>query len=361
MITCDGSIGGGPEQLRLLCKELANKINITIATPIGDSYNLLKEDGFSSSIINIQQRAINIKDLTRLAKKIRHDSIDIIHSHGKAAGVLGRLLSLFTSVPVIHTHHGIHVSGFSRSYRFIYLFYERIFNSIEKKTIYVSNSEKDAARKLRIYRPEKSMVIYNGVNSYISPLNKKQISQSVRKTMNTPLDKITVITLCRFDKVKNIDEIIRISELCPELMFWIIGDGPSRNLFIDKLKLQSVENIVMPGFIKDKMRYLVSADIYLSTSIREGHPISILEAMSLAMPIVASNVAGNCETFTDKESGFLYKLGDIVLASRLLKELSRNPSLRIEMGEAAKRKQKEHFSSNSMSQKYMALYSSLLN
>ena len=73
---------------------------------------------------------------------------------------------------------------------------------------------------------------------------------------------------------------------------------------------------------------MYSADIYLSTSLYEGLPISILEAMSVGLPIIASDVTGNCDTIVNGKSGYLYNINDVKDAELKIKKLSKSDDLR---------------------------------
>ncbi len=110
------------------------------------------------------------------------------------------------------------------------------------------------------------------------------------------------------------------------------------------------------GEKKDIFKYLYDSDVYLSTSLYEGLPISILEAMSIGLPIVASNVIGNCDTIENGKSGFLYQLNDINTLESYLISLAENVNLRKEIGTGAFIRQRKIFSHKSMISKYIDLY-----
>ena len=78
--------------------------------------------------------------------------------------------------------------------------------------------------------------------------------------------------------------------------------------------------------------FLYVSDIYLSTSLYEGMPLSILEAMSIGLPIVASNVVGNIDTVKDGKTGYLYDLNNIEMAIKCINKLANDESLRNGMG-----------------------------
>ena len=105
--------------------------------------------------------------------------------------------------------------------------------------------------------------------------------------------------------------------------------------------------------------FLVASDIYLSTSFYEGHPLSILEAMSVGLPVVASNVVGNKDTIIHNQTGYLYELGNCKQASSFISELLKSENLRSKIGLNAKSQQRRCFNIKNMSSKYKNLYNEL--
>ena len=82
--------------------------------------------------------------------------------------------------------------------------------------------------------------------------------------------------------------------------------------------MEGVGNIVFTGFTNNPQKYLLASDAYLSTSRWEGMPLGVLEAMSVGLPVIASDVTGNNEAVLNGETGFVYSLGDIESAISLL-------------------------------------------
>ena len=96
--------------------------------------------------------------------------------------------------------------------------------------------------------------------------------------------------------------------------------------------------------------------MFLTTSFYQDLPLSVLEAMSVGLPIIASNVVGNCDTIEHNKSGFLYDLGDIEAASKYIRILSKNDCLRASMSKESINRQRKLFSIKNMSNKYAKIY-----
>ena len=121
-----------------------------------------------------------------------------------------------------------------------------------------------------------------------------------------------------------------------------------------------IENVQLIGMKKNVFKYLYYADVFLSTSLYEGLPLSILEAMSVGLPIIASDVVGNQDTIENGISGYLYDLKDLSIAIKYLRELALNEKLRNLMGHNSFKRQRKFFSKQKMISMYENLYTNVL-
>ena len=353
-ISSSGQIGGGPRHILLLIQEMKSLFNIFIACPTNSPFYEILNDYKDIKIIGIKERKISFRDLARLRVCLRQHSIDIIHSHGKGAGFIGRALAFLSHVPLVHTFHGIHIRCHNLTSKIIYIVYENLTGWIDEHKIFVSKGEfEEAISNHLINNSCKYSIIYNAVNDVnINQYNK--INIRIKYGIN--LNKTIVTSLCRLEDQKNVFEIVEISKLCRENVFLILGNGSLKRELERKIHQENITNIILPGNVNNPINHLIESDIYLSTSLYEGHPISVLEAMSLGLPIVASNVTGNSETIIHGESGYLYKIGNILLAVNHIVRLSNNPNIRKSIGQNAKKRQKELFSISRMTEDHIKIY-----
>ena len=349
MISSSSSLGGGTNHMFMLGQNLSNEFKVFYAIPKNQNFKKLLD---SNSHVAISERKFNLIDILKLMIFVKSKSIDIIHAHGKGAGLIGRMIIIPIRKPLIYTFHGIHLKCHSKISRIIYIFYEFLLGGLDYLKILVSKSEKNYALKSNIFLGNKYKIINNGVN--IMP--KKEM-----KYINSESKIIKVISVCRFVKQKNIEEILKIAQRMKNLKFFIIGDGPLWREIKDMIYLNKIRNVNLLGERKDVFKYLYSSDIFLSTSLYEGLPISILEAMSVGLPILASDVIGNCDTIENGKSGFLYELNNLNMATKYLKKLSESKILREKLGNSAFKRQRKFFSKNSMVSEYMKIYKNKLN
>lgn len=270
------------------------------------------------------------------------DNIDIIHLHSSKAGFLGRIVSflLGKSKKTIYTPHAISFLRLdvSPKKRKIFIWMEKFASFFGGKIVACSKSEKEAIEKQGI----KNVTF---INNGIKPLQ-------VEKKVNTS-DKITIISVGRLSIQKNpklFNDIALEFIDNPDIQFIWCGDGELKSELISP-------NIKCTGWIDRKAleNYLSNADIYLSTSLWEGLPLSVLEAMSIGLPVVLSDCVGNKDLVEDRN--FLYQ--DKQKAIRIISYYVKNRNLLIENGLKSKKTFDRDFKLENMANLYYRLYRSL--
>lgn len=358
-ITASAGYGGGPQHLFELISHLSGKVLVDVACPRQEPYWSRYEKAIKGKLVEIPERRFELRAVLKLIRHVREREIDLLHSHGKGAGVYGRVVSMLTGVPLVHTPHGIHLDHYGVVLQKIYLAYERMAQKLAAYTIFVSDSEKRRADELGLWRSVPFRIIANGVRQWPPDLVDGW-RQAMRRAQNVGDDEIVVVTLSRFDYPKNMEEMARIAQKSSGLRYWFVGDG------VDRIPVESIcvknglRDVWFPGFVPDPLRYIAAADIYLSTSRWEGLPLSVLEAMALGKPVVASNVTGNQDAVRHGVTGFLYSLGNIEQASDFLHCLSRDQRLLHAMGEAGRDLQRNEFSVEIMAAQTLDVYKNVL-
>ena len=155
---------------------------------------------------------------------------------------------------------------------------------------------------------------------------------------------------------KNIFEIFKIARNLQIYNFIVLGDGYLFDKAEHFLKKNNIKNVYLLGKKLDVFKYLYESDLFLSTSLYEGHPISILEAMSIGLPIVASKVIGNIDTIKDNFSGSFYRLGDINEATYNIERIMKNIDLKLKISMNSFLTHRELFTTNKMKNSYISLY-----
>jgi glycosyltransferase involved in cell wall biosynthesis len=354
-ITISSDVGGGPEHIYQLISGLSEQIESHVACPDNGPYykkfNLL----VNNRITKIPFRRFQFKYIFSLYNYIRSNKIDLLHGHGKGAGLYCRILKIFLKIPVVHTPHGISIKQDLSNK--LYIYFERIFKFLVNAVIFVSQTEYALSKKLNLWIGIPVKIIYNGTAAF-DESQKKIWQQEIRSEMNWNNRKI-VITASRYDFQKNTIEFCKIAKLLPDMTFVILGEGIEKNECETYCVNNNIDNVLFLGVKSDPLKYFAAAHIYLSTARWEGLSMAIIEAMSLGLPTVATNVTGNIDLIKSGFNGYLYPIGDVEQAKKLI-DLLIEPQLYNSCSANATKYHNESFSVSTMSGQTEELYFSLL-
>ncbi len=282
------------------------------------------------------------KAVFKLAKIIRKHQIQIIHAEGRLFPItfIASLLNkLVFKRPIYITAQGRLSIGLTGLIEFLFdIIITKFLYQKSDKIICVSNSLKKRLISINI-DPKKLIVIPNGVDvSVFNPYNSSTFLDKyiIKKT---PTKK--VIFVGRLDPQKGVEFLIRaiphiISEY-NKVHFFILGNGNLELKLKNLVKILKIQSYV--SFINmiplDKMpEFYASADIFCLPSLHEGFPLSIAEALSMGLIIVASATEGIPEAIIDKKNGFLVETGNVnSLVDKLLRSLRLNKEKVKEMSE----------------------------
>jgi len=350
LISASSKTGGGPSHIFLLEKVLKDEFDFYLAMPRFDRRG---EKFDNKKYLEISERKVSLIDIFRLIIFSRKNQIDIIHAHGKGAGVIARIIKIFLWKPLIYSFHGIHTMCLPTIKKYLYLLYENMTGWLDNEKVFVSLSEKMQAINLKILIGKNNSIINNSTkNKMIIQMNKENNNFKIGIKNN----KKNIISICRLVDQKNIFEIFKIAKDLPIYNFIVLGDGYLLEKAKSYITNNQIRNVYLFGNKKNVFQYLYKADLFLSTSLYEGHPISILEAMSIGLPIVASKVTGNIDTIEEGLSGFFYRLGDIKQARNCIEKIMKNSDLKLKISENSFLTHRELFTTNKMKNKYLLLY-----
>jgi L-malate glycosyltransferase len=293
-----------------------------------------------------------------IRKAFKGNSPDIIHSHRYKENILAYIFSKTQkNVKLIGTQHGMpEAYGDSRSLRnrliskLNFLVLSRCFQNLVAVSRDIQKSFVDHYG----FSEDKVKVIHNGIN----------IPDNIRAKKEK--DTFVIGSSGRFFPVKDYPFMVEVarevSKKTNNIRFELAGDGPEWSKIqhlIEKYGLNGT--FMLRGFLSDISPLYQGLDVYLNTSLHEGIPISVLEAMAYGIPVIAPKVGGLIEILGDGMQGFLVEgRNPRDFAERCI-TLYENESLRREMGLAAREKIMREFSAEYMAQQYYSLYLNVLN
>jgi glycosyltransferase involved in cell wall biosynthesis len=245
--------------------------------------------------------------------------------------------------------------------KIFYKYAEKFTAGFKDKLICVSDYDKQIAIKEKICPTFKLTTIHNGIKN-IEFLPKKEAIEKLNKysksDISSPIIAGTIANLYKTKDLKNLIEAIHILlTLDFKLSTIIIGSGPEQNELIGLIKKYKLnKKVYLLGSIKNASRYLKAFDIYVCSSVKEGFPYSILEAMQAEVPIITTNVGGIPEMIKNNQSGLLINAKDPEIMAEKIKLLINNKNLRNKLSKNAKEEVMKNFNLNNFLNKTKNIY-----
>jgi glycosyltransferase involved in cell wall biosynthesis len=232
-------------------------------------------------------------------------------------------------------------------------------------TIVVANSEAGGQRAVAtgVATTGKLRVIPNGLRLIALPATNER--QAIRRSLGCSDDTCLIVSVGRLVLEKGYEITIDVARLVvargPRAQFVIAGYGPLRGELERRIAQMGVaESVVLVGERRDVPTLLSAADIYLNTSRSEGMSNSVMEAMGVGLPVLASAVGGTPELIASGDTGLLFPPGDSAAAAEMLISLIESPSLRRALGERGRAFVEARNSLDAMVDELESLYGALL-
>ncbi len=308
----------------------------------------------------------DLKALFELIRLLRIERPHIVHTHSSKAGVIGRLAAWLAGVPIlVHTVHGF---GFNPAQpfwvRLIYVWLERFLALRTTTLIFVSNANRNEAVARRIGNPEKQLLIRAAVHleDHLSLVHTRAAPE---KIPISPDDRL-VITVGPFKPQKNLLDFVRaahrVTERCERVRFLVVGDGAGRNEIEAEIgRCNLTGKVLLAGWRSDVPSLMARADIFCMTSLWEGLPMALVEAMAAGLPCVVNAVDGCRDVVENGVTGFLIPPGHPENTADKLAYLLDHPVQAQSMGVQARLSVGADFDVHQMVHQHETLYESLLD
>ena len=369
-IITQSELGGAQKYVSDLAQYFhGNSLDITVSS--GEQGELMKNMSLSGTKIHIFKhlaREISpIQDILcffEIYAYIKKERPDIVHLNSSKAGAIGAVAAKLAGIKkVIYTAHGyVFLEPMAKWKKIFYIFAEKFSSLFKDVIICVSNYDKKMGIEYKIAPEKKFVTIHNGIEpiDFVSKEKAREFLSHGDKGQGAR-DRVIIGTIANFYPTKGLLYLIqsakKIVEKFPDTLFVIIGDGEERKALENEIaKLGLEKNIMLTGKIDDASKYLLALDIYISSSVKEGFPYSILEAMSAGLPIVSTNVGGIPEMLKDN-AGILVEPKNPQALADAMQKLLENQDLKHLFGENAKKLIQSEFSKKAMLSKIEDAYS----
>lgn len=350
--------GGAEKQLALLATNLDPEkfdVHVIVLTHSGPYESILSAANVPMHFIG-KRGKFDPFAFGRLKRKLRELKPDVVHTWLFAANCYGRAAAFSCGVPVV-------IGGERCVDPWKAWWQISLDRYLAKKTDTIATNTSAVSQFYSKHRidEEKFTVIPNAIDTAaVTPLTKRELCERLQ----IPFRSKIVGAVGRLWEQKGYPDLIWSGELLhvayQDVWFVIVGEGP------DLAKLQTYRDksgakdaVRFAGHRKDATELMSAFDVLWNGSLYEGQSNTILEAMSLGVPVIASDIPGNRDLVAQEETGYLYELGDVETVAKITNALLLDEQKRLQISAAAKQKARDEFSLKKMVLAHQNLYERL--
>ncbi len=310
----------------------------------------------------------------RLVWLLRKLRIEVLHVHTPVAALIGRTAAWVARVPVVvYTAHGFTFHDGMPKWKYgVHMLIERFGALFHDALCCVSEEDARTAELVRIETPSRIHVTPNGVDAGLfHRAVSLQSGEAVRAELGIPKDAGVIAITGRITREKGFVEFLEAAEIIAReddnARFLIVGERlPSDRDNIGKLLRAKADSgilkgrVIFTGFRDDIPAVLAASTIFCLPSWREGLPVSVLEAMMMELPVVASRVRGCREAVVDGSTGFLVEPRNAEHIAGACLHLLKRPDTARKMGQAGRRRAESLYRIDAALDRQWRLYRNLL-
>lgn len=359
-ITLGHEIYGAQSHVLELSREMkknGHEVLVVVGT-VGALTDKLTEDGIAFQHVTSLVHPINLvqdcKAVFALYRIIQDFKPDLVATHSSKAGIIGRMAAALAKVPRTFTAHGwSFADGIPLPQRKLALFLERLVGRFSDRIIAVADREREFGLKHGVADPDHIVTIHYGTQDN----SLYQLSDCpIKVTQTTP---VSLTMVAGFRKQKDHPTLFKalaeLKDLPWELS--LLGDGELQTEMETMVQqLEIADRVTFYGLVDNVEDYLRRTDVMVLTTNWEGLPISIIEALSFGLPVIATAVAGTKEQVIDQYNGITVKRGDVEEVREALRLLITRPDLRAEYGISSRELFLDRFLLSTMYKKTLSVY-----
>ena len=334
-------------------------------------------DAHGVEIVQIDQLGREISPLRdlmatiRLAKLIRKERPQILHTHTAKAGTVGRVAARLAGSRkppiVVHTFHGHVLRGYFGPVRsLLFRLLERWLAGGTTALVAVSPQVRDDLVALGVAPRERFVVIRLGIELDERVAPEQNGRAESRRYLGISGDRFAVGWIGRMTAVKRTDDVLiafkSLRDSGIDAVLCMVGDGPDRVLLEQRAReLGVTRDMVFLGYQEDVAPFYAAFDALVLPSGNEGTPVTVIEALAAELPVVATRVGGVPDVVRDGEDGFLVEAGATDDLAERLGRLARDPALRARMGKKGRERVLPRYAVERLVDDVDELYRSLLS
>lgn len=352
-------VGGAEVLTARLVRRLKDRFHFVFACldELGTLGQELRDEGFTVEVLG-RRTGIDLACVRRLARVAIKHRAEVIHAHqytpffySRAPGWFGR------RPPVLFTEHGRAFPDLPNRKR---MAFNRLFLRKADCVVAVGKDVKRALVENEGIPSSRIDVIYNGVR--LSDFaGEPELRCQIRRELGIATEAPVAIQVARLDYLKDhctaLRSAERVAKTCPQFRLILVGEGPERSKVEAEITKRNLkEHVILLGLRTDVKQLLAAADLFLLTSISEGIPVTLIEAMGARLPIVSTAVGGVTEVVEHAKAGLLTAAGDDGALAEAIISLIRDAALRRSLGNEGYARARQVFSEEEMHRRYAEYY-----
>jgi len=340
--------GGGERVFLQLASALRDHFKVFVAASPGGRF----EEGLSGLGIRLipvdMRQRPSFKPISELVRIIKEKKITLVHSQGGRADFFARVAGKMARVPYIVSTVAMPVEGYDvgRWRKAVYNFLDRLTERYVDRFIVVSEVLKETLIKGHKIPPHKVVRIYNGIE--IGQYRHDATYADLRKEWGVPSHVPLIGAIGRLVWQKGLTHLLQAMPLVfqeyPGTRLILVGDGPLQEDLRDQVRDLGIEaSVVFVGFRIDIPAVLAALDLLVVPSVLEGFPMTTLEAMAMAKPIVATDINGIREEIHNGKTGILMPPADPQALAEGIKQMLKDRTQAKNLGTEARKHVEEMF------------------
>lgn len=328
---------------------------------LGQGAERLLGEGFVVEVIG-RKDGLDWRCPLRLAARWRHHGVQLVQAHQYTPFFYAMLARMrFGRIPIVFTEHGRHFPDYPRPKRKVA---NRMLLRRRDRVVAVGRSVKQALIDNEGIPAGRIEVIPNGIDTdRFRPSESMRVE--VRRELGIGPEEFLVLMVARLDPIKDHITAVRAAAQAatrvPGLKLVLVGDGPERGTIEGYIREHDLGRLVrLLGTRHDVPRLLTGADTLLLTSVSEGIPLTVIEAMATGVPVVGTDV-GSMADVVSESVGRLAAARDVGALSEHLSAIGSSRALQVDLGQNGRACAVANYSEPAMAEKYSAVFDRILS
>ena len=296
-----------------------------------------------------------------LVKMVWKENVDVLHAHVFPMSIIANIsafVKMATKVPLVVTFHGLHFEGYTNPlYRdSMHAYYKSYFRFLCSQADFITVLGSKSAENAKKFGADESKIVIIPNGTFVESFHPRPSSLNDKDTIN-------VTYIGRMDYSKGVFTLLKAAVVTrkkygDKVQFLFVGGGPYLKLLEKTIETINGlrDNVKLVGHVQDVKKILVHSDIFVLPSYYEGMPLSLLEAMACAKPVIATNVGDVSDVVKDGFNGLLVEPGSPLALANAIEKLLDDSQFAKKLGIRGYETVKESFGIEVVCRKLKTIY-----